>query len=331
MRKRTILSVVLVLGLLLFSGVPAASAVEPGRFRMGHEATEGHPYDFGARYFAEQVHRLSDGAMTVDVFPAGQLGTQAQMLESISMGTLDFALTNSFSYEPYAPEWGVLTVPLLFENYHHLLAVVRGEIGQAFKDMVLPRGIKVLEFLRMGETTWHSTTPFPHPDDIVGRRIRIMAGRSHTILGEVLEMIVTPTSFGEVYSALQLGAMEGNLQPIINVYGMRFFEVAPYYANFHLAHFTQPFAMSLDVWNRITPAQREVVLEAARLTRYAQYDFAIEFERRALEYMVNYGGLILYDGDEEAWRVALQPMFERLSEWEHWFEAIRNYPWSYPY
>jgi len=231
MKLKTILSIMLA-ATLLFTvsyGDAAAAPANVVRLRYGHEATEGHPYDFGARSFKSNVERLTNGEIVVDIFPNGTLGNQSQMVESVSMGLLDFCSTNTPTYEQLVPEFGVLTTPMLFKNYDACLRVMRSEIGDEFKAMTEPHGIKILEWLYMGPSRWNGTFPVAHPNDVKGRKIRIQPGRSYTILGSVLGMIVTPTAFGEVYAALQMGTIENNLQTIMNVYGMKFYEVAPYF------------------------------------------------------------------------------------------------------
>jgi TRAP-type C4-dicarboxylate transport system substrate-binding protein len=322
MKFKNILLASLIISLLFTVLTPAEAVI---RMRYGHEASDGHPYDYAAHVFARELGRLTNGEIVVDVFANGTLGNQAQMVESLSMGLIDFASTNTVVYEQLVPAFGVLTTPMLFRDYDAALRVLRGPIGAEFKAMVEPHGVKILEWLYMGSSKWNGNFPISHPEDIVGRRIRIQPGRSHTALGHVLNIIITPTSFGEVYAALQLGTIESNLQTIMNVYGMRFYEVAPYFSSFELAHFVQPLSISLDVWNRLSAEHQEAVLEAARITRDAQYVFAREYEDRAMQYMLGEGGLVMVDGDIEAWRTALQPMFEALSEWADYFERIIAY------
>jgi len=322
MKFRNILLTVLVFA-LLFAAATTADAVI--RMRYGHEASEGHPYDYAAHVFARELYRLTNGEIVVEIFANGTLGNQAQMVESLTMGLIDFASTNTVVYEQLDPRFGVLTTPMLFRDYDTALRVLRGPIGEEFKAMVLPHGVKILEWLYMGSNFWNGNFPISHPDDMVGRRIRIQPGRSHTALGHVLNIIITPTSFGEVYAAMQLGTIESNLQTKMNVFGMRFYEVAPYLSTFEIAHFVQPMSMSLTTWNRLSPAHQEAVLEAARITRDAQYVFSKEYNERNMRYMVEEGGLVLVDGDIEVWRTALQPMFEALSDWAYYYDKIKAY------
>ena len=307
------------------AGSAAEKPAKIFKMRLGHEVNEDHPYHFGAVFFKEKVEELTKGGIEIQIFPNGSLGTQAAMLENVSMGTLDMCATNTPVYESLIPEWGILTIPFLFENYEHCFAVMKSDIGKEFAAMAEPHGIKVLSFLRQGGSNPITTFPLENPEDVKGRKMRIQPGKSFTLMGSALGMIVTPTSYSEVYAALQMGTVDGAIQPFMNVFTNKFYEVAPHYADIGLCYMTEPIAMNLKLFNSLPPEYQKAVEEAAMYAMDMQNQAAIDFDAANMQHMLENGLIVTKGGPRQAWLDSVQSMYDGLSEWKPQYDRIKNF------
>lgn len=303
--------------------------IEEAHFQLAHEQPETHPYHMGAVKFAELVEEYSDGAMTVEVFSNGTLGKASALAESISMGTVDFASVFSIVLESYSDTMGVMTLPYTFSSWDHAFAALDGEIGDELKASMEGTNIKILDFWTNGLAQINSTMPIRTPDDIKGKKFRIQEGPSYAALSEALGSITTPMSFGEVYSALQLGAMDCQLQTINNIYSSKFYEVAPYFTILDMCFNTNPFIMSQATWDGLSEAQRDVIVRASRDAAVYEREYHAQDTEACLEAVAADGGEIIELTEEEQalWHEACEKVYENpnFSHLMDLFNRIQEY------
>lgn len=301
----------LVFALLSFFVCGQASAA-PIRLQLAHEQPENHPYHYGAVQFAELVREYSNGEIEIQIFPAGTMGRASALVESISLGTIDFASVFSILLETYAREFGVITLPFAFDSWEHAFRVLDGPIGDELKATVENAGIKVLTFWTNGIAQINSIMPIRTPDDMRGRRFRIQEGPSYAALSHALGAVTTPMSFGEVYSALQLGTIDVQLQTINNIYSAMFHEVAPYFTKVDMCFNTQPFLMSMQTWNSLTEEHQDIIMRASDEAAIRQRAFHAQDTQRALYQVAAQGGTIieLTEAELQQWRDATAIVLE---------------------
>ena len=298
--------------MFIFLGFAITPANAVMKLQLAHEQPEIHPYHIGAVEFAKLVKEYSNGEMEVTVFPNGTMGKASALAEGCSMGTMDFASVFSIILEAYSPKFGVLTMPYVFDSWDHADQVLDGPIGDELKASVESRGIKVLSFWRNGLAEIHSRMPIRTVADIKGKKLRIQEGPSYAALSEALGAVTTPMSFGEVYSALQLGTVDAQTQTINNIYASKMFEVGKYFTKINMNYNTQPFIMSMQLWKSLTPEQQDIIQRAADEATKAERAYHVKDTEMSFKGFVEGGGEVIELTDEEMqqWKDACAPIYK---------------------
>lgn len=317
-----------VLGLLLLAVLVCPSLGEAAskkiRLRLGHEMPETHVYHLGALKFAEILAQKTNNEISVQIFPNGTLGKQAQLLDGLSMGTTDLSLTNTVTLEKYAPQVSVLALPYLFRDWDHVYKVADGEIGQELNALLEKKGITVLAFHQIGVIIFNSIKPINGPGDVKGLKLRVQPGPSWIEVGKVLDSVVTPTAYGEVYTALQLGTIDAQSQSISNVLNSKHCEVAKYMVLNNISYFLEPLSMSKQVYDRMSPAHQKALKEAAYESAIWQRKAAGEMEAADLKTLQENFGVKMTVPDMDEWRAVVSPIHQKLPHLAELIQRIKS-------
>ena len=325
--KKGGMSFLLVIGMAFFFsctmlGNCEAAAPKQITLQLGHEFPDNHPYHLGAVKFAEVLAQKTNNEIVVQIFPNGTLGKQAQLIDALAMGTMDFSLTNTIVLEPLESQVSVLSLPYVMRDWDHLFKVVDGEIGEELNRMLEKKGVTVLAYFKVGEVIINSTKLIKTPDDVSGMKLRVMPGPSMVEVGRVLNAIVTPTAYGEVYTALQLGTIDAQLQSISNAYFGKHQEVAKYMVRSNLSLFLEPLSMSMRTYNRLTPDQRKACKEAAYEAALMQRVMMTQTEQDIIGLLLK-EGITITNGDIDQWRARIEPIYAKFPNWLPLIEKVR--------
>ncbi len=304
------------------SAMPADAADKSVKLRLGHDFPEAHFYHQGAAKFAELVSQKTNGTVTVQIFPNGTLGKQGQLVEGLTMGTVDFALSNSVALEKYEKDMSVLAMPFLFKSWDQLYRAVDGKIGAELNKKLNKKGLDVLAYFRIGSIIINSTKPITHPSDVSNMKLRVMPGPSMIELGRVLNAVVTPISYGEVYTALQLGTIDAQLQSVSNAMSGKHHEVAKYICLNNVSMFLEPLTMSKMTYDRLSPAQQKAVREAAQEAAKFERVLALEGEQRDLKAFEEKYGVTVIRPDIDEWRKVIEPIHGKFPQWAELIKEI---------
>jgi len=235
---------------------------------------------------------------------------------------MDFSLTNTIVLEPLESQVSVLSLPYVMRDWDHLFKVVDGEIGEELNRMLEKKGVTVLAYFKVGEVIINSTKLIKTPDDVSGMKLRVMPGPSMVEVGRVLNAIVTPTAYGEVYTALQLGTIDAQLQSISNAYFGKHQEVAKYMVRSNLSLFLEPLSMSMRTYNRLTPDQRKACKEAAYEAALMQRVMMTQTEQDIIGLLLK-EGITITNGDIDQWRARIEPIYAKFPNWLPLIEKVR--------
>jgi tripartite ATP-independent transporter DctP family solute receptor len=308
---------------VMASGAACEAAEKKVLLRLGHEMPENHPYHAGAMKFAEILAQKTDNAIAVQIYPNGTLGKQAQLVESLSMGTLDLSLTNSVVLEKYESLMSVLVMPYVIRGWDHVYKVVDGEIGKELNAGLEKQGIMVLAWHEIGHTDINSIKKIEHPGDVKGLKLRVQPGPSYVEVGKILGAVVATTAFSEVYTALQLGTIDAQVQSASNIRLSKHYEVAKYFVVNELGFFLEPLSMSKMVFDRMTPEHQKALKEAAYESALWQRPYARGKQDEDLEYLQKECGLIVIRPDIDEWCAAIEPIHEMFPKWTPLIKRIK--------
>lgn len=292
------------------------SAVNTVSLKLNHVGATTHPYQYGSERFAELVSEKSGGNMEVQVFPASQIASGSKAIEFVQMDTLDIALESTMSLSNFVPEMDVLNMPFLFKNSDEAYKVLNGEAGQALSAKAEEYGFKILGWWYNGfRDMSNSVQSIETPEDVAGLKFRIP--ESEVFLAAFKSLGALPTSMpvSEVFTAIQLGTVDGQENPASNFINNRFNEVNEYYSETHHIFTAEPLVMSLEKFNSFSEEQQQILMEAASEAGKYQWDLAVEEENKLLGEIQNMDGITYNKVDDmKPFRDAVEPVYEQFSD-----------------
>ena len=293
---------------------PLGSADASIHFKAGITGSMSGAYAAGLVALRNHLEEMSDGEMTVDIYPSSALGNESDMLDAVSMGTQDMIVTSTGPIPAFAnatANWGVLDLPYLFPTYETAYEVLDGEVGQFLLGEFEGTGVKALGFWENGyRCTTNSKKEIVHPDDLKGMKIRTMENKVHMATYTVLGATPTAMAMGEVFSALQQGTIDGQENPFsITYYANKLHEVQPYMTENNIFYSPAVLCISQDVFDGLTEEQQGWVIESAKLAKDEQRAVEQRMAVQARKDMEAYG-IVISDIDQAEWIEATKSVYD---------------------
>ena len=267
--------------------------------------------------FAEEVHRLSGGSITIDLQGAGVLGNEVDVLDQMvgNSGTVDITRTSINTLNQYGVGNSVvLSLPFVFVSRDHYWKWVDSESGQAYLAELHDAG-KGLRAICYGEEGFRSfftseSKPITTPDDMKGMKIRSSSDPIMVGMIEALGATSSPVAYNEVYTSIQNGTIDGAENPVNNYYSNAFYEVAKNLTlDEHTLGATQ-IVMTDASYDSLTPAQQEAINEAGKLAEQYCREISEQGEKDTFEKLKEAGVNIIPVDDKTPWQEKVQPLID---------------------
>jgi tripartite ATP-independent transporter DctP family solute receptor len=261
----------LVLMLAVFTIVGLSGMAMAAKTIKLHHLNKDDPFDNPtgamATVFKSLVEAGTNGSVTVEVFPSGQLGKDAEVLQQVKAGVIQSGIHSVGGFASAYPLIGVLDVPFAFPNISTTYAVFDGSFGQKLAaDIEKKTGMHVLGFGDSGGffQLTNSKRPIESPDDMKGLKIRTMGLDTHKAIISSLGGQPAAIAWSEVYTALQTGVADGQMNPIPIIAFAKFDEVQKYLTL--SGHLFAPYVwvVNMDFWNSLSEGEKDVVNYAAK-------------------------------------------------------------------
>jgi len=259
--RRTVLGAAASAGMLL----AGCGKLSSGRsIKLGHGLSPDHSVHKAMVYLADRVKEKSSGALTVEVFPGEQLGKERECLELLQIGSLGMTKVSAAVLEAFAPSYKVFNLPYLFESDEHRIRVLDGPIGR----QVLRDGenfwLRGLCYYDSGWRSFYTVRRAVHrPEDLAGLKIRVQESPTAFALVRAMGASATPIAWGELYTALQQGVVDGAENNPPSFYLSRHYEVCRYYTINEHTSVPDVLLISTKVWNRLASHEQQWLQEAA--------------------------------------------------------------------
>ena len=250
--------------------LPRASAARDIRLLLAHNLAPDHPVHLGMEFFAKQVADESQGRITVTIYPNGQLGSEKEVLELVQTGAVSMSKVSSLSLEGFTPLFGVVNLPFLFRDREHFFRVLDGPVGAEILDAPRAQALQGLTYYDAGERSFYATRPIEKPDDVKGLKIRVMENATAIRMMQLLGGNPTPMGFGEVYTALEQGVIDGAENNITALTISRHGEVAKFYSLVQHIFAPDVLLISRDVWDGLSGEDRAILKRAADASKTYQ-------------------------------------------------------------
>ena len=261
------------------------------RLKVAHGLPTAHPVHAGINYMAERVSTLSLGRLQLDVFPNGQLGSETQTMEQLQSGTLDIAKGSSAPISNFVSVCKVFSLPYLFRDESHFWLVLDGEIGSeilksvATNDAGRPSGFRGLTYYDAGSRNFYAEVPVNSPADLDGLKIRVQNDPVAMDMVEAMGGAPTPVAFGELYTALQQGVVDGAENNPPSFVSSRHFEVCKEFAFDHHARVPDMLLISTKTWESLSQQEQQWLKQAAAESSVFQREAWADGVAEAIELM----------------------------------------------
>lgn len=262
------------------------------RLSHSHQAdAEASEIHFAATTFKEYVEENSD-TLEVRIFAANALGEEREVYEGIQLGSGATAVISGTAIlSNFNERIGVLDLPFIWQDYDHVHRVLDGEVGDALAEDLEAEGFKVLAWMDSWgyRNVYTAEREVTEPEDLQGLKIRTIPTPIYVAAVNAMGANATPMDFGEVYTAMQTGVLDGFEHSASVVRAQKFYEVARYGALTQHLFGPLVFSYSASEWENLTPAQQEVVMEGAALARDEQRELAPVREAEGFEFLEDQG------------------------------------------
>ena len=263
MVKKLCVALVMLFAVILYLVTPGMT--QPKVINLNHTMGVNTYPDQAVKWFAEQMEQRTKGSVKVKIFSAGELGQEVEQYDAMNLGTLESALMGAQLIGAVCPEYGILDLPYLWRDQDHLRKVWAGPIGQEMKQAILQRkGIRILAAMDRGPRNLTTKNKIVRvPDDLKGLKIRTIQNPVHIVAWKILGANPVPMAFGEVFTALQQGTIDGQENPYEMIYANSLYEVQKYMILTRHVRAMIWFGVSEKFWKTFSPEQQKIFADTA--------------------------------------------------------------------
>ncbi len=307
-RIKVITVVIVAFSILLIFGCGSKSKVTV--IKLAHVLDVSHPVHRGMVYMAQKVKEYSQGKMRVDIYPSGQLGAERELIELLQIGSLAMTKVSTAPLESFVPEMKIFGIPYIFRNDEHRWKVLNGPIGKQLLVAGEPFFLRGMCYFDAGSRSFYTKDkPIHVPDDLKGLKIRVMKSITSVKMVESLGGSPTPIPWGELYTALQQGVVDGAENNPPSFFFSRHYEVCKYYIIDEHTAVPDILLMSTVIWYSLTEQERNWLQKAVDESIEYQKILWQESTEEALQEVQKAGVEIIYP-DKKPFLDAVQSMHE---------------------
>jgi tripartite ATP-independent transporter DctP family solute receptor len=311
LNRRTVLAAGTALAAGALPGRPASAQAEIV-LRSADIHPDGYPTVEAVRFMGELVKQRTDGRIEVQIFPSGQLGGEKDTIEQTRFGVIDMNRINFAPFNNLIPETQILSLPFLFRSEDHMHKVMDGEIGEEIAAAFEPHDLVLLAFYDSGaRSIYNAKHPVKTLDDMKGLKIRVQQSDLFIAMMQALGANATPIPFGEVYSALQTGVVDGAENNWPSYDSVKHYEVAKFYSQTEHSMSPEALVMAKTSFEKL-PAEDQAIVKAAAkdsVPKMRELWVAREKEARA---RAEAGGAVANPVDKEAFIAAMEPVYAQF-------------------
>jgi tripartite ATP-independent transporter DctP family solute receptor len=280
--------------------------------KLAHALDQQHPVHAAMEMMAKRVGELSNGTVTIQVFPNGQLGSEPETIEQLQRGAVAIVKTSAAAMEGFVPDMAVFGLPYLFRDDDHYWNVLNGPLGRQLLAAGEPAGMHGLCYYDSGSRSFYTVgSPILTPADVRERKIRVLPSKMARDLIATLGGGPTPIPWGELYTALQQSMVDGAENNPPSYLSSRHYEVARHLSLDEHTRIPDVVIFSQRIWEGLPPQARAWINQAAAESVEFQRKLWIEKTAEALE-TVEKAGVKIYRPDKQLFVDATAPMLKEF-------------------
>lgn len=275
-----------------------ASPAAADKLTLGHQFSPESLPGESAQHFADLVSEKTGGETTITVIPGGALGDERANLQQLSNGSLDLSLTGTIVLDFMAQPYVLASMPFVYDDYKHVLAVFQGEIGQELGQYLVDNHrVKSLGWQYVGDRQLTANKKIEDVEGLKGLRLRLPSGEISAKTWQALGTDVASVAFTELYLALQTGAVDAQENPPNFIRAQKFYEVQDYLITTNHRPQLNGFFMGADLFDSLGEDERTAIAEAAQETVAWTSQRAAEIQEEDTKWLTTEGGMELVEFD----------------------------------
>ncbi len=306
----SVLLLVLLATTFVFAG-GGADEEGPIVLRFADNHPDGYPTVIGDLEFARLVEERSNGRIIIEVYNNAQLGDEKSVIEQVQFGGIDFTRVSISPLASFNPILDGLQMPYLYRDADHLWDVLNGPIGEEMLESMESAGFEGLVYFDSGARNFYNTSkPIYTVADMRGMKIRVQESALMMGLVEALGAVPTPMAYGEVYSSLRTGVIDGaeNNWPSYDSAGH--YEVAKYYTIDEHTRVPEMILASKATMDKLSEEDQELIRQAAKDCQAVQIQAWADYERASEEKVRAAGNEINRINSQAEFAAAMQPLYD---------------------
>ena len=294
------------------AAVALSLPVAAKEFRSSDVHPEDYPTVMAVKYMSDIISKKTGGKDTIKVYTMSQLGGEKDTIEQTKIGALDLVRINVAPMNNICPMTMVPTMPFLFKSKEHMRKVLDGPIGDEILKSCESQGYIGLAFYDSGSRSLYTVKkPVKTLADAKGLKIRVQQSDLWVALLQAMGANATPMPYGEVYTALKVGTVDGAENNWPSYDTSRHFEVAKFYAVTEHSMAPEMLLMSKKVWDTLTPEQQKIFREAAKESVPYMRKLWDEKETESRK-KVEAGGAQIVEVDKKSFQDAMKPVYDKF-------------------
>jgi len=279
--------------------------------KFAHAAPETDLQQDLAVFFQEQIAERTGGEIKVQIFPQGQLGNDAAMIDGARSGIIDITMVGLNNFSGLMPESAAFTLPFMFPTRETAYKVLDGEVGKGVLSQFEQHGLKGLGFPENGyRNMTNNRGPIRAPADVEGLQMRVNNSKALSDMFSALGANPQQIPIAELYTALETGVVDSQDHPIGVTLSFKFHEVQKYLSLTNHSYSPLAVAMNLDRFNSLTADQQAIVLEVAAEAVKMQRDLSIAKESEMIASLEAEGMEVNRDVDGAAFQAKMKPVWD---------------------
>jgi TRAP-type transport system periplasmic protein len=241
-----------------------AQEIKDRTLKFGMSLAKDHPMGVGAQTFADLVSQKSGGKIKITIYPNAALGGDPQNLAAVRGGILDFTTMATGLLSGLNKEFMIFDFPFQFRDFREAYALSDGPVGTRLLGKLADQGIVGLGIWDLGfRHMTNGRRPITKPEDVAGLKMRVIASPIYVETFKALGANPVPMTFGEVFVALETGAIDGQDNPVGVIESAKFAEVQKFLSLTRHFYTGMPVLMSKMTWDSMSPTERTMIREAA--------------------------------------------------------------------
>jgi tripartite ATP-independent transporter DctP family solute receptor len=280
--------------------------------KLGHALDTNHPVHKGMEFMKERLEELSAGSVTMNIYPGSVLGSEVQCIEQLQNGSLAMTKTSAAAMENFIPEMSVYGLPYVFRDVDHYWNVLNGPIGKALLQQGESKFLRGLCYYDSGSRNFYTKDqPIRSPEDLEGLKIRVMNSKTAMDMVSAMGAAPTPIAWGELYSALAQGTVDGAENNPPSFTSNKHYEICKHFTLDGHTRVPDILLIGTKVWEKLDPQVQEWVQQAATESSDFQQKLWKEKTLEALA-RAKEEGVTIYEVDTAAFAAKVAPLLNNV-------------------